>query len=233
MGLFNIFKKKSVEEATSIINLRKETVSKICLEKKMSTQKSRVALVLDYSGSMSDRYESGAVQELVERIIPVALQFDDDGELDMWFFSNSFKRFEPVTIKNFDGYIDKAMKKLYYGGTNYAPVLEDIKKKYVDEKPSKIPTYVIFVTDGDCFDHEYTRDIIKELSNYNIFIQFIGIDSGSSFLRELDNMSGRFIDNANYIDIPKVSELTDEQLYNKLLNEYPKYLQEAKNKGLI
>ena len=33
---------------------------------------------MDYSGSMSTLYRDGIVQELVERLFPLALEFDDN-----------------------------------------------------------------------------------------------------------------------------------------------------------
>lgn len=42
----------------------------------------QVGLNIDVSGSMSDLFKSGAVQAALERILPVALYFDDDGRID-------------------------------------------------------------------------------------------------------------------------------------------------------
>ena len=94
-NMFDFFKKKNKEvnnEKTTNINnranlskidLRKKTVNLICLEKKeLINLKSKVALVLDFSYSMERLYTNGTVQDIVERIFPLALQFDKDGELD-------------------------------------------------------------------------------------------------------------------------------------------------------
>ena len=79
------------------MDLRKETVKTVCLNKDISGLKSRVGLVLDFSGSMRRMYQDGTVQALIERIIPIALEFDDNGELDLWIFENGFKRLETIT----------------------------------------------------------------------------------------------------------------------------------------
>ena len=47
----------------------------------------QVGLTIDVSGSMQDLYQSGIVQAAIERVLPVALYFDDDGTIDAWVFS--------------------------------------------------------------------------------------------------------------------------------------------------
>ena len=46
----------------------------------LSNLTSRVALVLDFSGSMRNLYKNGTVQSVIERIMPIAMQFDDNGD---------------------------------------------------------------------------------------------------------------------------------------------------------
>lgn len=93
---------------------------------------------------------------------------------------------------------------------------------------------MFFVTDGDNFDRSQTEKLIKEYAKLPIFWQFIGVgDSSFSFLEKLDEMKGRFIDNANFFQVNDIDRISDEQLYNRLLNEYPKWLQEARRKGIL
>ena len=46
-------------------------------------------------------------------------------------------------------------------------------------------------------------------------------------------MEGRFIDNANFFHIKDIEKISDEELYNNLLNEFPEWLAEAKTKGIL
>lgn len=52
---------------------------------------------MDYSGSMSNLFRNGSVQETVSRLLPIALRFDDNGELESWLFSNGSERLAAVT----------------------------------------------------------------------------------------------------------------------------------------
>jgi uncharacterized protein with von Willebrand factor type A (vWA) domain len=226
------------EQAIQQLNLRKETFT-LCLKKKsLEHVVARVAVVMDKSGSMSYLYENGTVQSVVERLLPIALKFDDNQELDMWLFSDGYKRLPSITEEDFFDYVNREILRNpannFWGGTNYAPVINDIVKKYAFEEPSKVPTFVIFITDGENFDRNEAKRAIVEASKHNIFFQFVGIGNEDfKFLKSLDSMTGRYIDNANFIQIENINRISDEQLYDMLMNEYPAWEKEAKRLGLI
>lgn len=221
----------SKEEAVKQLEFRKETVKKVCLKKPdMSHLISRVAVVLDVSGSMTQAFRTGIVQATLERLLPLAMAFDDDGSMEVWTFDHEFKRYTPITRTNFYNYISDN-KICARGRTNYAPVICDVGKYFIKEEPAKLPTYVIFVTDGDNADHRQTDKAIKLISNFPIFFQFVGIGNtgrnGFKYLSSLDEMEGRYVDNANFFEIDSLADIDlidDITLYAKLLDEYPKWL---------
>lgn len=226
----------SKEECIKKIDLRKNTLVNLTKDDPvLKNLKSRVAVVLDFSGSMSSFYRNGKVQELLEKLIPLALKFDDNGALDFWIFDDKFHRLNEVTMNNFYGFIEnEIIGKYSMGFTKYTPVMEDVYEKYVVEEPREYPSYIVFITDGDCSDKKKAQDKIIEMANYNIFWQFIGMGDGSfSTLETLDDLSGRLIDNADFFSIPDLMEMQEEELYKKLMTEYPSYIEEAVNKGLI
>jgi hypothetical protein len=217
----------SKEISTVKINLRKDIVSTITQEKKIP--KSRVAVVLDRSYSMMGMYEENIVQQTLEVLFPIALEMDSNKELDMWVFSDGFYRLPTVTLDNFFGYVDSIIKPFKYGGTNYSPVMQDIYKKYVTEGPSSTPSYIIFLTDGENSDHTDAKSILIKSSFENMFYQFLGIGNATfGFLRRMDTMQGRYIDNANFQCVNDISSIPDLYLYNMLLEEYPDWLSKYK-----
>ena len=227
MGALNLTKEESLQQ----LNLRKEEVASLCLSKpELNGLTSRVALVLDYSGSMKRLYEDGTVQATVEKILPIAMNFDDNGAMEMWIFENGFRRLEDISLENYYGYIEENVLKYRMGGTSYAPVMNDVFKKYIKEDPAALPNYIIFITDGENDDTSNTNRTIKELSKYPIFFQFVGIGNCSfNYLRSLDDMEGRYVDNANFFAIEDVNRIS----YEQLLNEYPSWLADPKVKEMI
>lgn len=193
----------------------------------MTKHTARVALAMDYSGSMDWLYSNGSVQETISRLLPIALRFDDNGELESWLFSNGAERLKAANADNYSSYVKNVMKKarMYMGGTNYAPVLKEMVTYYKDIEPSEIPAFIIFITDGENSDTFATNAVIKELSEYNIFVQFIGIgDEDFDYLKSLDDMKGRKHDNTGFTAVKDMNKMSDEQLYTEILRQYKDWL---------
>ena len=224
-----------VNTTASVIDMSKsaENLNKVLIDMSkgskidMTKHVARVALAMDYSGSMDRLYYNGSVQNVIIRLLPIALKFDDNGELESWLFSNQEERLPAVNVNNYENYVQKVMMKARMSmvGTNYAPVLKDMVKYYKDIEPSSVPAFIIFITDGENFDKAETNKIIKELSNYNIFVQFIGIGNESfTYLKSLDNMEGRVHDNTGFTTVKDMNKMTDGELYTELLRQYKDWL---------
>lgn len=234
-----------VLDLTKKLDLRKQKVLDLKKSIGLENQKAQVVLALDYSGSMSNLYTTGQVQDLVERILPLGMAFDDNGEVDFYIFQNSHTKLpENLTVANVPGYINaKVYKKFPMGGTSYAPIIKAITKDFAKKggflgtggyKKMDLPVYVIFVTDGENDDKIEAEAAITESSKAGIFFQFVGIGSENfRFLKKLDSMPGRNIDNANFFSVKDLAGKTDDELYGLLLVEFPSYVREAKSKGLI
>ena len=233
---------KRIPDTAAGISLKKSVISLdkslISLEKKSGINfdghKAKVAVVMDYSGSMSRLYKNGEVQRTLNRLMPLALRFDDNGELDVWIFDDNYHRLESMDLNNFESYVNEEIIRKGYrmGCTSYAPVLQDVIRKYFveDAATSHIPTFVVFITDGSNDDKRATNEIIKESSYKNIFIQFVGIGNERfEYLERLDDLTGRPVDNTGFIKVQDMARLSDEQLFDMLLDQYPDWL---KNKRI-
>ncbi|PLT30695.1 vWA domain-containing protein [Peribacillus deserti] len=218
------------------ISLLKQNVKVALEKKKLNGVTARVGLVLDISGSMRKLYKNGTVQKVVEKILAVASQFDDDGTLDVWVYDNEFSRLKPVTEIDFNNYVEDVILSNplihKFGRNDEPPVMEDVIKKYTIETQSAEPAFIVFINDGGC--KKTIKKPVVESSVMPVFWQFVGIgDSNFEVLQNLDHMEGRFVDNANFFHIEDVEKISDEDLYNQLLNEFPSWIEEAKTKGIL
>ena len=224
---------KKMEKAPELISLVKPLVFEL-KKNNLETTVARVGLVLDISGSMVPRFKNGTVQSIVNKTLPLAVQFDDDGELDFWFYGTTARKMNSVNLKNYMMAVPEDWKHLMLdlGGRNNEPI---VMRMVVDEyKDTKIPAYVLFITDGGVNQKREIQNIITEASHLPIFWQFVGVGGKNyGILEKLDTMSGRYVDNAGFFALDDFKKVSNEELYARLLEELPSWLEEIKRKGMI
>lgn len=227
---------------TNLIDLTKK-VGIVLEKKKLTGVKAEIILAIDQSGSMSSLYKNGTVQQIVERLLAIGMNMDAVGT---------------ATEVNHATFV-KDTKMTVSGGTKYAPVMELIVSKYGialsgNQEPAKKslfgglfskkakeipikpehPTFVLFITDGNNSDKSEATRIVRESANQPIFWQFVGIGKEKfAFLQKLDDLKDRYVDNADFFKISNVAKVSDEELYDKLLTEFPDWLLQVKAKGML
>ncbi|KAA9000003.1 tellurium resistance protein TerF [Affinibrenneria salicis] len=232
--------KKLAQKAPYLVSLSKPITVSLTKHKLQQTR-ARVAFVLDASGSMNRQFKRGNVQAVLERIAALAVQFDDDGAMDVWGFGERHKKYPDVTLDNLPGYIasiqaagKRAMLELLpgLGGINNEP---PVMQAVIDEfKDSKDPVFVVFITDGGISKTHAIKKAISESAHYPIFWKFVGL-GGSRYgiLEQLDDFQERLVDNTHFFAIDDFSSVADEELYDRLLSEFGDWLRAAREKGII
>ena len=235
-------KKLSLQKAektgnASIIDLTKKSL--VQLEKKnLLGVTARVALVLDASGSMDGQYRRGDVQKVVNRLMPLAIHFDDDGSFECWAFAAKTTQLDDVTLSNVNDFINTTQRgwKNWQVGARYneeIPAIEAVIN-YFQKFKDQIPTYVLFISDGGVGSRRQMQKILSQAAKLPIFWQFVGIggrDYGA--LEKLDEMSGRIVDNCNFFSLDRIDSVSDERLYELLLQEFPDWLNAAKQHQIV
>jgi len=214
------------------------------LEKQgIHTIKSQVGIVMDASGSMENLYKQGVVQSALERVLPVGIACDIDGQVDVWGFSNGdpgFAATQPVTAGNFRGYVDREMlsgqlENVYGGGTDYAPVIKANLEYYgfiqtieggwfrrgrkvlVEEGHDDLPVIIYFVTDGENYDQRATLKWLQraEARETQIYYQMIGV--GNEDFKFLNEAAEQF-DNVGFLSVRDLDAFTQsDDSYEQLL----------------
>jgi stress response protein SCP2 len=224
------------------ISLRKEAV-RVSLEKMgIGGARARVAVALDASGSMRRMYKDGVVADIVERVAAIALQVDDDGALDAWIFATEFARLPPLKVAEIQEWTRDNVRmheavaadgtRVSIGGRNNEPqVIADIVSHYAD-RPGE-PVLVLFFSDGGVAKDAQIARLLREASVRPIFWQFIGLGHGRyGILQKLDDLDGRLVDNAGFFAVDDIADITDAELYRRLLSEFPMWLEAARAHGI-
>ena len=230
------------KEAPALVNLAKKAT--ISLEKnKLTGVVARVGVVIDASGSMlgwtgGGQYGKGHVQQAFNMICPLAAYFDDDQKYEAWAYSGKPYPLPDVTLANYSDFINTAnggYKKWsdhgMFGGNNEVAMMKAIIEYY---KGTTLPVFIVFITDGGVGNASEIKKLLIESSSMPIFWQFAGIGgSGYGVLEELDTMPGRVVDNAGFFKLESINQLPEEQVYDRLLGEFPLWIKAAKEKGIL
>lgn len=230
------------------INLEKRAEQvKIILEKRNITKipAVRVGMAVDTSGSIRDMFNDGSMQKTVDRLLAVAMKFDDNGELDMWHFNSVFSQLPQATKEDYETYVKNKILNngsvRLWGGTTYGDVINDVVKYYFGSstKPAEktgllgglfgkkaaapvvnsaagIPAMCFFLTDGACQDQAAARAALREAKQHNVYWNLIGVGDPSEF-RLLQEMADE-LPNVGFLNLKSLS-MTDEQIYEALISE--------------
>ncbi|MCI3226622.1 VWA domain-containing protein, partial [Streptomyces sp. NP-1717] len=238
------------------LSLRKEQVA-VSLDKHGVTGVvARVILVLDASGSMSALYTRGVVKNVAERMAAVAAQLDDDGEMQAWTFATNPARLPDLVIGDLPEWLGlhvrvgqmslfgrkKPQKGLVAGQVDMRAVgFQNEEQKviaevraYVRENPVPAPTLVLFFSDGGVYrDAEIERELRAAVEE-PVFWQFVGLGRANyGVLQRFDTMAGRRVDNVGFFAVDDIERVSDPELYDRLLSEFPSWLREARQAGIL
>ena len=224
------------------LDMRKREVAKVLLDKGAPGVRARVVLVIDKTGSMNREYSSKRIHEVVERMVPIAVQVDDDGKLEPYLYAKSFSRLPDIVVHEVDAWSSTYLHLTgTHGGIDYGriggvndelPVMNEIIDSLVPG--AAMPTLVLFFTDGGFTQKQKIADLMKSASALPAFWQFVGLGKANyGVLERLDTMSGRRVDNAGFFSVDDISKVTDAELYRRMLSEFPDWLKVAKNAGIV
>ena len=121
----------------SVFDLQKrQEAIKFVLEKRAIAKAPvlRVGAAFDVSGSAKHLFTGGTMQQTVDRLLPVAMRFDDNGEMDVWSFDHSFNQLATVGKMDYEDYIQREVmgndKISKWGSTNYGGVMDAMAQFY-------------------------------------------------------------------------------------------------------
>lgn len=216
------------------IDLKKRTESvRVILAKRsiLTAPVMRVGLALDITGSAKPLYENGTIQEVTDRLLAVAAQFDDNGEMDMWSFTTGYDRLKSATASDYGRYVQKNImdngKIAKWGSTRYSPVLSDMYNFYFGSKggllgmfakKSTLPALGLFITDGqnESFDEAATERVFIDSQKSKIYWSLVGVGNPQYFAF-LERMADKY-PNVGFMNFSSLA-MTDEQLYEQLITD--------------
>lgn len=105
---------------------------------------------------------------------------------------------------------------------------------YYQQSADRTPVYVLFISDGGVSENRAITQLMIEAAKLPIFWQFVGLGGrGYGVLEKLDDMPGRVVDNCSFFALDDLSDISEEQLYDQLMEEFPDWLKAATSAGIL
>ncbi|MEU0118251.1 VWA domain-containing protein [Streptomyces bobili] len=239
------------------LSLRKEQVAVSLRKSGAAGASARVVLVLDASGSMSFLYSGGVVADVVERMAAVAAELDDDGEMQAWTFASDPARLPDLRLGELPEWLrlhvrvgemslfrrsKKPRKGLQPGQVDMRSVgIQNEEQKviaqvrdYVRANPAVVPTLVLFFSDGGVYRDAAIEKELRAAAEEPVFWQFVGLGrSNYGVLERFDTLPGRRVDNVGFFAVDDIRTVPDQELYDRLLSEFPSWLTAAGQAGIL
>jgi TerF-like vWA domain-containing protein len=228
---------KIADQAPGLVSLYK-TAAVSLSKHQVSGERAAVYLVLDRSGSMRPYYRDGSVQQLAEQTLALAANLDDDGVVPVVFFSTGIDGTAEISLDAYRDRINPLHESLgHMGRTNYHIAMRAVIDHY-QSCGSEDPAFVVFQTDGSPTSKAAAEHALCTAAGLPIFWQFVGFgDDEFRFLHKLDDLAvpgARVVDNAGFFAAGKSpKDISDTDLYDELLREFPLWLAAARAAGIL
>ncbi|GGQ63114.1 hypothetical protein GCM10010216_26280 [Streptomyces flaveolus] len=237
------------------LSLRKEQVAVSLRKHGAAGVTARVVLVLDASGSMSFLYSKGVVADVVERMAAVAAQLDDDGEMQAWTFASNPARLPDLRLGDLPewlrlhvrmgevGLFRRGRKKGLHADqvdmrdvgiqNEEQKVIAEVRA-FVRDNPAQAPTLVLFFSDGGVYRNSEIERELRDAVEEPVFWQFVGLGrSDYGVLERFDTLPGRRVDNVGFFAVDDIGTVPDQELYDRLLSEFPSWITAAGRAGIL
>lgn len=219
-------------------SLYKNMFASLALYPKVADHAIRVVVCADVSGSMFDMYRGGRVQRTLDKFFAFGTTLSDGCAMDLWAFAAKSRQFGAVTMDNVRDYtfaeaggFERWMSMLNYQYNNEPEAMRDVMMIY---GALRQPTMVLFLTDGKLSSDWEIEEILIKTSRFPVYWQFIGLHGQEyGILDRLSEIDGRHTDNAAFLKVDDIDDITDNALYEELLYNLDGWIRELASKEML
>ena len=156
----------------------------------------------------------------------------------LWAFGAKSRQFGAVTMDNVRDYtfaeaggFERWMSMLNYQYNNEPEAMRDIMMIY---GALRKPVMVLFLTDGRLSSDWEIEEILIKTSRFPIYWQFVGLHGEEyGILERLQEIDGRRSDNAAFLKLDDIDDISDHTLYENLLHNLEGWLREIQYKHIL
>ena len=218
----------------AMLNGAVQNLKKVLPSLNLAQCRARIVLVIEASQQTAQYFSNGSMQNLITKVLPLAMQFSDNAQLEYWLYGSRPKKMFPIGERNYASAIPNDWGSLMWSLGENKSETTAMTEVLSSCQPFNMPSYILFITSGNIPLNSQIEQMVVSSSQFPVFWQFLGMgNSRYGVFENITNLPGSTVCNAKFAAISGFSQNSTPELYKFLLSDFSKWRKEATNMGLI
>ena len=218
----------------AMLNGAVQNLKKVLPSLNLAQCRARIVLVIEASQQTAQYFSNGSMQNLITKVLPLAMQFSDNAQLEYWLYGSRPKKMFPIGERNYASAIPNDWGSLMWSLGENKSETTAMTEVLSSCQPFNMPSYILFITSGNIPLNSQIEQMVVSSSQFPVFWQFLGMgNSRYGVFENITNLPGSTVCNAKFAAISGFSQNSAPELYKFLLSDFSKWRKEATKMGLI
>lgn len=218
----------------AMLNGAVQNLKKVLPSLNLAQCRARIVLVIEASQQTAQYFSNGSMQNLITKVLPLAMQFSDNAQLEYWLYGSRPKKMFPIGERNYASAIPNDWGSLMWSLGENKSETTAMTEVLSSCQPFNMPSYILFITSGNIPLNSQIEQMVVSSSQFPVFWQFLGMgNSRYGVFENITNLPGSTVCNAKFAAISGFSQNSTPELYKFLLSDFSKWRKEATKMGLI
>lgn len=218
----------------AMLNGAVQNLKKVLPSLNLAQCRARIVLVIEASQQTAQYFSNGSMQNLITKVLPLAMQFSDNAQLEYWLYGSRPKKMFPIGERNYASAIPNDWGSLMWSLGENKSETTAMTEVLSSCQPFNMPSYILFITSGNIPLNSQIERMVVSSSQFPVFWQFLGMgNSRYGVFENITNLPGSTVCNAKFAAISGFSQNSAPELYKFLLSDFSKWRKEATKMGLI
>lgn len=218
----------------AMLNGAVQNLRKVLPSLNLAQCSARIVLAIEASQQTAKYFSDGSMQNLITKVLPLAMQFSNNAQLEYWLYGSRPKKMFPIGERNYASAIPNDWGSLMWSLGENKSETTAMTEILSSCQPFNMPSYILFITSGNAASNSQIEQMVTHSSQFPVFWQFLGMGNNRyGIFENITNLSGSTICNAKFAAISGFSQNSTPELYKFLLSDFAKWRKEAAKLGIV
>ena len=175
----------------AMLNGAVQNLKKVLPSLNLAQCRARIVLVIEASQQTAQYFSNGSMQNLITKVLPLAMQFSDNAQLEYWLYGSRPKKMFPIGERNYASAIPNDWGSLMWSLGENKSETTAMTEVLSSCQPFNMPSYILFITSGNIPLNSQIEQMVVSSSQFPVFWQFLGMgNSRYGVFENITNLPG-------------------------------------------